>query len=394
MECNIYDGTLTKIGVINDFVSMQWSEAYCDVGSFYIVCNKDDEALSLLQIGNFVGVRRYDTLMIIYSVKDQKGQIWAYGAEAKWLLTKRVYDGTLVCRNVEDTLKQAVRDTNPYSIIQTEADQGLTETIRSQRSYLTLFDMSKAWCDMVGYGFRLVHDRSAKKLYYRIYEGQTQNNAVFSERYRNLQNLIRTQSEKQTANVAIVLGSGEGEERTKLIVGDTTSTGLARKEICIDARDLQKDENETQEEYEEKLEARGLEKLAEAAATDDITFDIDSTDFGTVFNLGDLIRCNLPEYGYYESVRVTGFTTTYENNAEKTALTLGTAVIRSSVSSPLSSGGGATGVQGAKGDPGDCNFATFEIDPTTGILSATYTTNNSDLVFSINGNGYLEVAIL
>lgn len=45
-----------------------------------------------------------------------------------------------------------------------------------------------------------------------------------------------------------------------------------------------------------------------------------------------------------------------------------------------------------KGETGDCNFATFEIDPATGILSATYTTQSEDLIFNLN-NGYLEVEI-
>ncbi len=46
----------------------------------------------------------------------------------------------------------------------------------------------------------------------------------------------------------------------------------------------------------------------------------------------------------------------------------------------------------AKGDTGDCNFATFEINPETGILAATYTTDNSEIIFAIN-NGCLEVQI-
>lgn len=339
MECNIYDNTLTKIGIINDFVSMQWNEQYSDVGSFYIVANKDSEALSLLQVGHFVGVRKYNTLMFIYSVEDKKNQLWAYGAEAKWLLKQRVYDGKVTCNNVEDSLKTAVSSQRPLPIIGIAPDRGLTGRLRSQRSYTSLFDMSKAWCDAVGYGFRLIHDRAAKKLLYDVYSGQVQNNAVFSSKYLNMQNLVRVQSEKQMANVATVLGSGEGEDRIKVTVGDTEATGFARKEVAIDARDLVWDEdNETEAEYREKLESRGLEKLAGMVAVDDISFEIDAADFGTVFGLGDFVRCSLPEYQLSVSVRVTGFTTTYENNVETTVLSLGTPILRSLVASPFSEG--------------------------------------------------------
>ena len=360
MECNFYDKTLTKIGVINDFVSMRWNEQYSDTGGFYLVANKDAEALSLMKVGNFVGVRQYSTLMYIYSVEDKKDQLWAYGAEAKWLLKQRVYDGTLTCSYVESTLKTAVMGTRPLPIFGVTSSQGLTGRIRSQRSYTSLFDMSKAWCDAVGYGFRMVHDRANKMLLYDIYSGQVQSNAVFSNKYRNMQNLVRIQSEKQMANVATVLGSGEGDDRIKVVVGDTTSTGFDRKEVVIDARDLFFDEeNETQAEYEEKLEARGREKLAGMVAIDDISFEIDSTDFGVVFGLGDMIRCSLPEYGLSASTRVTGFTTTYENNVETTLLSLGTPVLRSTISSPFDYG---TDISGG---------ATVEQDAQTGVLYIT-----------------------
>lgn len=48
---------------------------------------------------------------------------------------------------------------------------------------------------------------------------------------------------------------------------------------------------------------------------------------------------------------------------------------------------------GAKGDRGDCNFATFAIDPDTGILSAFYTDTDSEITFEINNSGHLEVII-
>lgn len=51
------------------------------------------------------------------------------------------------------------------------------------------------------------------------------------------------------------------------------------------------------------------------------------------------------------------------------------------------------GRKGDKGDTGDCNFAMFEIDPTTGILSATYTTDDSGISFEINSAKHLEVVI-
>jgi len=47
--------------------------------------------------------------------------------------------------------------------------------------------------------------------------------------------------------------------------------------------------------------------------------------------------------------------------------------------------------QNLKGETGDCNFATFEI--VNGELLAYWTLDDSEIVFSINNNGYLEVTI-
>lgn len=53
---------------------------------------------------------------------------------------------------------------------------------------------------------------------------------------------------------------------------------------------------------------------------------------------------------------------------------------------------GPKGEKGDKGDTGDCNFATFDINPLTGILSANYTTDKNKITFALN-NGNLEVCI-
>lgn len=53
---------------------------------------------------------------------------------------------------------------------------------------------------------------------------------------------------------------------------------------------------------------------------------------------------------------------------------------------------GPQGPKGEKGDTGDCNFATFDINPLTGILSANYTTDKNKITFALN-NGNLEVCI-
>ena len=329
MECNIYDSSLKKIGILSSFISMTWNEQYSDVGSFMIAVYKDSDTLQYIRKGNFVAVRPYDTLMYIYSVEDKNNQLWAYGAEAKVLLQRKIYNGKLTCKNIETTLKTAVSEKNDISIIGVAENKGLTAKTDSQRSYSSLFDLSKTWCDFAGYGFRLTYDRKNRSLLYDIYEGEYKEDVVFAEKYGNLYNLRRSSSQKQWANVAYVAGAGEGEYRKVVVCGATDTTGFERSEIFVDARDLQMEEGQTESEYEAILLSRGLETLANYNEIDELDFEIETSGFGTDYKLGDIVSCLLPEYGLKLSIRICGFTTVYENNKTTTKLQLGIPILRS-----------------------------------------------------------------
>lgn len=329
MVCNFYDKTLTKIGNLTSFISLTWSEQYSDVGSFMISVYKNETTISLVKEGFFVSVTPYETLMFIYSVEEKNGQLWAYGAEAKYLLKRRIFDGKLDCKNVEETLKAAINAERPFSIIESAEMKGLSATLKSQRSYEPLFDLAKAWSDPVGYGFKLIFDRTEKKLLFDVYEGKKRDNVVFAEKYKNMTSLRRTVSKKQWANVACVAGGGEGESRVVVWCGNIDSEGFERSEIFVDARDLQQDEGETLEEYSEKLKARGIEKLENYNEISEINFSINSSEFGKEFFLGDIVTCLLPEYGLKAEIRINGFTTIYENNKTTTTLQLGNPILRS-----------------------------------------------------------------
>lgn len=329
MVCSIYNFDLGKIGIFTAFTSLVWTESYTGSGLFQIVMPKTERAIELLQEQHFVGLTGSDTLMYIDSVEDKDGQIWAYGTEAKYLLDGRIYDGTLnLSGNIESTLRTAIMEKRPYPFISLAESSGLTETGRSQATYKSLFEISKTWCESAGYGFRLKHDKNAKKLLYSIYSGEERNGIKFAEKYGNLHNLTRTLSEKGFKNVAYVGGYGEGADRVFVTVGAIDSSGLSRREMFVDAKDLQKGTNQSDSDYLSVLSARGLEKLNEVNKTMEIAFDISTQDYGKSFYLGDKITCLLPEYGMYISVRVAEVTRTFENNILTTSLTLGNPIIR------------------------------------------------------------------
>lgn len=195
-------------------------------------------------------------------------------------------------------------------------------------AYPTLFELSKDLCGSVDYGFRFVHDRAAKKLLFDVFAGQEQSNAKFSEAFGNLANLVLQQSDADFKNVAFVGGEGDGSERIFVVCGDTTAEGLARHELFVDARDLRKENGQTQTAYEDLLKERGLQKLNEHNRKLSVTFDVDPADFGTAYSLGDTVCCILPEDGLKLFVRVIAFEETIEDNHTALSLTIGTPVIQ------------------------------------------------------------------
>ena len=99
-------------------------------------------------------------------------------------------------------------------------------------------------------------------------------------------------------------GAGEGESRATVTVGLTDATGADRRELYVDARDVQPDEEKGEtsrsEAYLERLMARGTTKLLEQLRTGSIELTIDAEGLSP----GDVAFCTIPELGYKATVRV------------------------------------------------------------------------------------------
>lgn len=327
MQFNVYDGELTKLYTVLNFVSLVWTEEARGPGEFQAVVNLTDSVMGI-QPGMFVGIRASDSLMYIESIEDKNGQRWLYGHDAKYLLDSRVYDGQTSTGNIETILRAAFEAKRPFPFMALGELNSLEAVTNTPYAYETLFALSVIWCEAAGYGFRLRHDRENKKLLYEIYSGVTRENVKYSQRYGNCWNLTRAKSEADFKNVAYVAGSGEGMDRTFVVCGDLEAEGLDRREIFIEAGDLSIEENQTQSEYEAALAARGLEELAQHVKADEVSFNIPTGEFGEKFFLNDNVTCAISEYGVVMTVPVIRVTYTYEGNQEKIKLGFGVPVVR------------------------------------------------------------------
>lgn len=173
----------------------------------------------------------------------------------------------------------------------------------------TLQEIVKAY----GLGFRVVtEDHNIITLIFEIISGtnrsesQEENDPViFSPEFENLLSSSYVLDTTNYKNVAIVAGEGEGKNRKTATLG--SASGLARREMFVDARDLSSNDGEISEaDYTAQLVGRGAEKIAEHQITESFDGEMDTENtymLDADYTLGDIVTTE-NEYGIRKNVRI------------------------------------------------------------------------------------------
>lgn len=107
---------------------------------------------------------------------------------------------------------------------------------------------------------------------------------------------------------------------------DRIKPGEERKELYVDARDLQSDENTSASEYEQMLIERGNEKLNECNKIETSNFKIDplsNLEYKKDFDLGDIVVYKNEDLGLIIENRIVGITESFENGDKTIDATFG-----------------------------------------------------------------------
>ena len=106
--------------------------------------------------------------------------------------------------------------------------------------------------------------------------------------------------------------------------GDTEATGAERREMIVDARDIQPEDGETvkSDSYLKKLADRGASKLLEQLRTGSIEMTLDADGLEP----GDVCYCFLPDLGYKATVRVADIIIQSQTDGTTRTARLGTPV--------------------------------------------------------------------
>ena len=324
MKINIYDEDLKRISIVADqFISCLWEEGFNTTGSFTLELQKTDEYKRKIRPNYYVGRDDRKTMMVIKSVVINKNTIVASGKTADRILDDVAFIGTIEeGQKIDETVFLAYNKSNKYRQLDF-AETHLGVSNDHQISNVSFQKLCQTMSREADLGFKVV--RSGNKLIATFYKPIVNEKAIFSEKYGNLILNALTLSTENEKNYAIVLGEGEDANRKKEIVDFTN--GDDRREIIIDARDIQKEDEETDTEYQKRLFARGVEKLLEHQKTWECAINISDVDFGDKFDLGDICKVLLTDYGIKLNAKISKFSQKEQKNKIETTIRVGNITI-------------------------------------------------------------------
>lgn len=307
MDLYIYNPDIELQGVIDGYSSLRWRRKFFEPGEFELHCPATDENIALLQDGNIIHRLDRQEAGIIEGISiettDTGGdEITVTGRMGSSMLDRRIIMPTIsFTGTVEDAMRKVVSDNAitqralPHLILGTR--KGFTPTCTFQATGKTVLAVCEALGKAAPLGFRVRLDVPNKQWVFEIYDGtnhsvtQTERPYVlFSDEYSNITGAIYTRDSTGYANFAYVGGQGEGTNRVTVEV-DLTN-GEPRRELWVDARDLQQAEDQSDADYRAQLRQRGLEKLAETARSESFSANaVDTANFEylTDWDLGDIV---------------------------------------------------------------------------------------------------------
>jgi len=180
-------------------------------------------------------------------------------------------------------------------------------TIDNQYTGDDLYTVIKGLCEENNIGFKIIL-ADDNWFEFSLYAGvdrsydQTENPyVVFSPNFENIINSNYFSSKASYRNVTLVAGEGEGTARKTTVVG--SGSGLNRREVFTDARDISSETEDgvtlSDTEYYAQLRSKGLKTIADHPITTAFEGEVEVTrlfKYGEDFYIGDIVQI-ANEYG-------------------------------------------------------------------------------------------------
>lgn len=319
MKINIYDEDLNLVAPIGEnYVSCLWAEGYNTVEPFTLELIATEAYKKKIKTDMYVKRVDRDNVMVIKSIQGQGNKLIISGKQVARVLDDVAFVGTIPEGSRIDTALVGAYNSSARYLNVNFTESGLSDVYEHQVSNKSILEIGLDMCQSKNIGIKSV--KTDKEIVLSLYKPN--NTPIkFSEFIGNVKFDNVTNSVENHKNYAIVLGEGEGSNRVRVDVD--LSNGDKRLDLIVDAKDVQREENETEESYKRKLTARGVEKLLEKTKAFSIDVINSPKGFGTEYDLGYNVLVVIPQYDLRYLTRIARFEEKSQQNRNEVSITLG-----------------------------------------------------------------------
>jgi len=338
MEFYILDKDFAVIDILESFSSMVWNEKYYSYGDFQTSISGFAEVVNNLRKDYYISRSDSNSLMIIEgwdpNTNTTEGhQIMYTGRDLKSILKRRIiWKQTTISGNFQNAIKKLVTENAispsdpdrkiPKLIFEESTDPAITSITIEEMQFTgnELYEVVEALCKQhkVGWDIILKDNQMVFKLYSGKNRGTSQvalPQITFSVQNDNLISSNHKVDTSTYRNVTLIAGEGEGLDRKTATYG--SASGLDRRELFTDARDISSNEGSddaiSPTAYQNLLIERGKTKLSECKVSEEVEATVDTSEYSIYqFNedyfMGDIVNV-IDVYGNETQSRITEMTT-------------------------------------------------------------------------------------
>lgn len=353
MDIWVFDGdTLDPLGILQTPTELAFTELHRGAGNAQVWLPMTDTNIALCKIGNYVWVKENDftfEIELIQTESSTEGSvIMIQGNGLEGILSKRIIWGqyiksakpvALMEGLINDQMINPTDENRVYphlSISHYTDEPADTKSVQYQSTGGNLDLEMQSLTELYGYGYRVKFDPGEKTLVFKLVKGVNRtigqsavSPVVLSTDFENLLTSEYTTDHLSYRNVALVQGEGTGAERTSVTVGGEIS-GRERRELYVDARDLQSVDDAgmemSAEDYQALLTERGNSKLDETKIAENFETSVNTEgnmQYGRDYYLGDTVTVQDKRLGLQLSALVSEVEHTYTNKGHTVNITFG-----------------------------------------------------------------------
>lgn len=343
MEFLVLNTKFETVAILDVFESFIWTDRYSKCGDFEIYTSSDRQTIATLKEDFYIWTEDSEHVMIIENRKiitdvEEGNKLLVSGRSLESILDRRiVWNQILLDGDFQTQIKRLLTENviNPSdsnrkisNFIFEETDDPYILSLKVQVQYTgdNLYEVVCKLCESVNVGFKITlndDNQFVFKLYSgtdRSYDQETNPYVVFSPSFENIINSNYYESKAGYKNVGLVAGEGEGSARKTVVVGESKSKELSRRELYVDARDISSTTSNdgliSTSAYDNLLRQRGDEELNENKIIQSFDGQVESTQmyrYGEHYFMGDITQLE-NEYGMESKVRVTEFIRSVDKN--------------------------------------------------------------------------------